>query len=52
VLAAVAIAAAAVSPLADKTPWTGVAQRVLAATVVLWLVLTARRVRAIAFGRR
>jgi Protein of unknown function (DUF998) len=52
VLAAVAIAAAAVSPLADKTPWTGVAQRVLAGTVVLWLVLIARRVRAIAFGRR
>lgn len=52
-LAAVALAAAAVSPLADGTPWTGVAQRVLAGTVVLWLLLTARRVRAVAFaGRR
>ena len=51
-LAGVAIAAAALSPLADATPWTGVAQRVLAGTVVLWLVLTARRVRSGAFGRR
>lgn len=52
VLAALAIAAAALSPLADGTPWTGVAQRVLAGAVVLWFVLTARRVRTIAFGRQ
>ncbi len=53
VLAVVAVAAAAVSPLADGSAWTGAAQRVLAGTVVLWLVLTARRVRTIAFaGRR
>lgn len=53
VLAALAVVAAAVSPLADGTAWTGVAQRVLAGTVVLWLLLTARHVRAVAFaGRR
>jgi hypothetical protein len=49
-LAGLAVAAAALSPLADGTPWTGVAQRVLAGTVVAWLLLTARRVRSIAFG--
>ena len=52
VLAVLAVATAALSPVADGTPWTGVAQRVLAGAVVLWLVLTARRVRAIAFHRR
>ena len=52
VLAVLAIAAAALSPLADGTPWTGVAQRVLAGAVVLWLVLIARGVRTIAFGRQ
>lgn len=51
VLAGTAIFAAAVSPLADGTAWTGVAQRVLAGTVVLWLLLTARRVRTAAFRR-
>jgi len=51
-LAGLAIIAAALSPLADATPWTGVAQRVLAGTVVVWLLLTARRVRTVAFGRR
>jgi hypothetical protein len=51
-LAGLAIIAAALSPLADGTPWTGVAQRVLAGTVVAWLLLTAGRVRAVAFGRR
>lgn len=52
VLAGLAIVAAALSPLADGTSWTGVAQRVLAGTVVVWLLLTARRVRIIAFGRQ
>lgn len=51
-LAVLAVAAAALSPVADGTPWTGVAQRVLAGAVVCWLVLTARRVRTVAFGRR
>jgi len=51
-LAVLAVAAAALSPFADGTPWTGVAQRVLAGAVVCWLVLTARRVRTVAFGRR
>lgn len=51
-LAALAVAAAALSPLADGTPWTGVAQRVLAGTVVVWLMVTARRVRSVAFGGR
>jgi hypothetical protein len=51
-LAGVALVAAVASPLADRTPWPGAAQRVLAGTVVIWLLLTARRVRTIAFGRR
>lgn len=40
------------SPLADGMSWTGMAQRVLAGTVVVWLALTARRVRTLAFGGR
>jgi hypothetical membrane protein len=52
VLAGLAVAAAALSPMADGTPWTGMAQRVLAGTVVVWLVVTARRVRSVAFGGR
>lgn len=51
-LAALAVATAALSPVADGTPWTGVDQRVLAGSVVLWLVLTARRVRTVAFRRQ
>ena len=51
-LAVLAVATAALSPVADGTPWTGVDQRVLAGSVVLWLVLTARHVRTVAFGRR
>jgi hypothetical protein len=41
--------AAAISPLADRTPWPGAAQRVLGGSVLLWLLLTALRVRANAF---
>lgn len=51
-LALLAIVAAAASPFADGTQWTGVAQRVLAGTVVVWLLVTARRVRAVAFAHR
>jgi hypothetical protein len=51
-LAGLAITAAVVSPLADRTAWSGAAQRVLAGTVVLWLLLTALRVRTIAFSKR
>lgn len=52
VLAVVAVAAALASPLADRTPWTGAAQRLLAATVVSWLLLTALRIRSNAFSPR
>ncbi|HSK89907.1 MAG TPA: DUF998 domain-containing protein [Euzebyales bacterium] len=51
-LASVAVITAVISPLADRTPWTGTAQRVLAGAVVLWLLLTALRVRAVAFAGR
>jgi hypothetical protein len=50
VLAGMAIVAAAASPLAEQTPWPGAVQRLLAGTVVLWLLLTARRVRTVAFA--
>lgn len=49
VLAMTAAAAAAISPVADRTPWPGAAQRILGGTVLLWLLLTALRVRANAF---
>jgi hypothetical membrane protein len=52
VLAVTAAAAAALSPFADGTAWTGVAQRVLGGAVLLWLLLTARRVRVNAFRPR
>jgi hypothetical membrane protein len=52
VLAVTAAIAAAISPLADRTPWPGAAQRVLGGTVLLWLLLTALRVRANAFRPR
>jgi hypothetical membrane protein len=52
VLAATAAIAAAISPLADRTPWPGVAQRTLGGTVLLWTLLTALRVRANAFRPR
>lgn len=52
VLAGAALVAAAASPLAEQTPWPGAAQRLLAGTVVLWLVLTARRIRTTALGGR
>jgi hypothetical protein len=45
ILAAIAVVAAAFSPLADKTPWTGLAQRGLALTVFTWLLLVAIRIR-------
>jgi hypothetical protein len=48
-LAVTAAVAAALSPLADRTPWPGAAQRVLGGAVLLWLLLTALRVRANAF---
>jgi len=44
-LAALATMAAAFSPIADKTPWTGIAQRALGATVFVWLLLVALRIR-------
>ncbi|HEX9854307.1 MAG TPA: DUF998 domain-containing protein [Acidimicrobiia bacterium] len=44
-LALMATAAAAFSPLADRTPLTGVAQRGLALTVFAWLFLVAARIR-------
>ena len=48
-LALTVLTAAAGSPLADRTPWPGAAQRVLGGTVLLWLVLTALRIRSNAF---
>lgn len=45
-LAIIAAVAGAASPFADKTPWSGIAQRVLGLTVVLWLLLTALHVRS------
>ncbi|HSK96888.1 MAG TPA: DUF998 domain-containing protein [Euzebyales bacterium] len=48
-LAVTAAAAGVLSPLADGTAWTGVAQRLLGGAVLLWLLLTARRVRSNAF---
>lgn len=51
-LAAVAVVAGALSPFVDGSAWTGVAQRVLAAAVLAWVLLTALRVRANAFGAR
>jgi hypothetical protein len=45
-LAIIAALAGAASPIADRTPWSGVAQRVLGLTVVLWLLLTALHVRS------
>lgn len=50
-IAAIAVVAAATSPLADATPFPGVAQRVLGLAVVTWLALVARRVRTNAFRR-
>jgi hypothetical protein len=44
-LAVIATIAAALSPIADKTPWTGIAQRSLGATVFVWLLLVALRIR-------
>lgn len=44
-LAAVATVAAAFSPIADKTPLTGIAQRTLGLTVFAWLLLVALRIR-------
>jgi hypothetical protein len=48
VLAIVAAVAAAFSPFAGQTTWSGVAQRVLGVTVVTWLLLCALHIR---FGR-
>lgn len=45
VLGLVATLGAAFSPIADKTVFTGVAQRLLGGTVFLWLLLVAVRVR-------
>jgi hypothetical protein len=45
-LAAVAAAAAVVSPLADQTAWSGVVQRVLGLSILAWLLLTALRIRS------
>lgn len=45
-LAIAAAVAGAASPFADKTPWSGIAQRVLGLAVVLWLLLTALHVRS------
>ena len=45
-LAISAAVAGAASPFADKTPWSGIAQRVLGLVVVLWLLLTALHVRS------
>ena len=44
-LAAIATVAAGLSPIADKTPLSGVAQRLLGATVFAWLLLLALRIR-------
>ena len=52
VLAVTAALAGVISPLADRTPWPGAAQRLLGGTVLLWLLLTALRVRANAFRSR
>lgn len=45
-LAIAAAVAGAASPFADRTPWSGIAQRVLGLVVVLWLLLTALHVRS------
>jgi hypothetical membrane protein len=48
-LAVTAAVAGILSPFADGTAWTGLAQRMLGGAVLLWLLLTARRVRVNAF---
>jgi hypothetical protein len=45
VLAIIAAAAGAFSPFAGQTTWSGLAQRVLGATVVAWLLLCAWHIR-------
>jgi uncharacterized protein DUF998 len=45
VLAIVAAVAGAFSPFAGQTTWSGLAQRVLGATVVAWLLLCALHIR-------
>lgn len=45
-LAAIGTVTGIASPLVDGSPWTGIAQRVLAVTVALWLLLTAWRVQS------
>jgi hypothetical protein len=44
-LAIVAAVAGAFSPFAGRTPWSGLAQRVLGITVVAWLLLCALHIR-------
>jgi hypothetical protein len=44
-LAAIAVIGAGLSPVADRTPWTGLAQRTLGLTVFTWLLLVAVRIR-------
>ena len=45
VLAIIAAAAGAFSPFAGQTTWSGLAQRILGATVVAWLLLGALHIR-------
>jgi hypothetical protein len=51
VLAITAAVAGAFSPFAGLTTWSGLAQRVLGLTVVLWLLLTALHIRNGGIGR-
>jgi hypothetical protein len=44
-LATIAVIGAGLSPVADRTPWTGLAQRALGLTVFTWLLLVAVRIR-------
>jgi hypothetical protein len=45
ILAVIAAVAGAFSPFAGQTTWSGLAQRILAPTVVAWLLLCALHIR-------
>jgi hypothetical protein len=49
VLAVVAAVCAMATPLSAGTGWSGVIQRLMSVTVLLWFVLTALHVRRKAF---
>ena len=51
-LATTATAAAMLTPFLDGSTWSGALQRLLGGVILLWLLLTARRIRTNAFGRR